>query len=228
MPSLPPPPQRLFAQADGWFARARAALLGAIPCQRGCARCCIGPFAITTLDEHALQHGLAMLPPSDRRDIREQARRQTAAMEQAFPRLIESPSLAGWRDDEVDRVLERFAELPCPALDHDGTCRVYSFRPVTCRMMGIPIEENGLIHGACEVQTAVPILPLPRALRLDEARLAELEATDLGLASTDTEGSDPPGTGDEILLPYGFLDRRPPTPMTAPRILDSAAKGVIR
>jgi hypothetical protein len=35
---------------------------------------------------------------------------------------------------------------------------VYEFRPITCRTMGVPVESDGMVHGACNVQTAVPII----------------------------------------------------------------------
>ncbi len=68
--------------------------------------------------------------------------------------------------------------------------------------MGIPTEERGLTHGACEIQTFIPILRLPSAFRAEEARLAQEEAASLD-ALRRTTGS----TGEEVFLPYGFLHR---------------------
>ena len=68
--------------------------------------------------------------------------------------------------------------------------------------MGIPIEDRGLTHGACEVQTFIPILRLPSAFREEEGRLAQEEA-----ASLDTLRQATGSTGEEVFLPYGFLHR---------------------
>jgi hypothetical protein len=68
--------------------------------------------------------------------------------------------------------------------------------------MGIPTEERGLTHGACEVQTFIPIVRLPSAFREEEDRLVQEEATSLE-ALRRTTGS----TGEEVFLPYGFLHR---------------------
>jgi hypothetical protein len=68
--------------------------------------------------------------------------------------------------------------------------------------MGIPTEDRGLAHGACEVQTFIPILRLPSALREEEDRLAQEENASLDRLRRAT-GS----TGEEVLLPYGFLPR---------------------
>ena len=190
-------------------------MLGELPCRRGCHRCCIGPFAITTLDVAALTQGMASLATDLRQDIQDVARRQVETMEKAFPRLQKTPVLNDWSDGEVDLIVERFADLPCPALGSDGSCRVYPFRPVTCRAMGIPVEEGGIVHGACEVQTAVPIVKLPRALRDEEDQLATVEAIAMQPMS------------DEALLPYGFLSPTLPKASPVASILDTGAKGML-
>ena len=68
--------------------------------------------------------------------------------------------------------------------------------------MGIPTEDRGLTHGACEVQTFIPIVRLPSAFREEEDRLVQEEATSLEALRRAT-GS----TGEEVFLPYGFLHR---------------------
>ena len=210
---LPEGRSRLSLRADEWFGRSRAALLGEIPCRRGCFRCCVGPFPITILDRDELQRGLSSLEEPVRRDIEGKAHSQSLAMESSFARLIDSPFLEGWADAEVDSLVEQFADLSCPALGPDGSCRVYAFRPMTCRTMGIPVETNGLIEGACEVQTAVPIVRLSDRLRHEEQTLAAEEAKDIASARY---GS---AAGEELLLPYGFLPER------SPRLVRSAEPG---
>ncbi len=162
---------------------------------------------MTVLDIAELQQGLAEMDPARRETMQELARGQVAAIEARYPRLAESPWLDDWPDAEIDRLTAEFAELPCPALQPDGSCGVYPFRPVTCRMMGIPVEEEGTVHGACTVQTFVPVLRLSRSLRQEEEYLARQEADELDRLRRDRQI-----TGEEVLLPYGFLcDRAPET-----------------
>lgn len=191
---------RLFQQAEEWFARARAALLNEVPCGRGCCRCCIGPFAITALDVQELQGGLADVAEVQRQAIERRAREQVATLERHYPQLASSPSLDRWDDRAVDQLVTQFADLLCPALQADGSCAVYAYRPMTCRTMGIPTDDQGLVQGACEIQTAVPLIRLSRALRTDEDRLAEKEAA--ALRRLQGQGED---RGEEVLLQYGFV-----------------------
>lgn len=197
----------LARKTDEWFARADAALLSQIPCRAGCSHCCIGPFPITLLDVSILREGVMRLPPDQRARIERRAREQVSAMEAAYPRLAESPCLDRWSDADIDRIVGDFYQQACPALGADGLCMVYEHRPLTCRSMGIPTERDGLVSGACEVQTFVPIIRLSATLRAEEDELARREAGALALCRS-TTGTD----GEEVLLPYGFLPATGPGP----------------
>jgi Fe-S-cluster containining protein len=194
----------LFQQAEHWFRRASASLLGAIPCCEGCSTCCVGIFPITRLDVLELQRGLDSLPSLQRGAIVARARAQVTVLESAHPNLRSQPTLDSWDDRVIDGLVEQFSDMPCPALSPDGTCDVYPFRPITCRTMGIPTESDGMVQGACTVQTAVPIIRLPPILRTEEYRLAEHEAVGLSILSRAHSEE----YGDELLLPYGFLPKR--------------------
>jgi Fe-S-cluster containining protein len=124
-------------------------------------------------------------------------------MEAAFPQLTHTTLLDTWPDQEIDRLVTDFHDRPCPALEADGRCGLYDFRPLVCRSMGIPTENRGLAHGACEVQTFIPILRLPSAFREEEDLLVQEEAASLE-AFRQSSGS----TGEEVFLPYGFLAER--------------------
>lgn len=192
---------RLFHRAEEWFHRGQAAVFGTLPCRQGCTRCCHGPFAITRLDQLEIQHGVQLLPANTQDAIRTRARAQVATMEAAFPRLAQSCDLDDWNELTLDDLVTRFGDLPCPALGADGSCLVYTHRPITCRMMGLPIDTDGLVQGACDVQTFVPIVRISPALREEEDRLAAEEAR-LIAEERDNGRAD----GDEMLLPYGFLE----------------------
>jgi len=193
-------PLPLFQQASHWFRRARASLLDALPCTQGCCECCVGIFPITQLDVLELHRGLSQLPSDNRTAIVRRAREQIAALELAYPDLRSTPNLDEWEDSRIDVIVERFADLPCPALAIDGRCSVYAFRPITCRTVGVPVESDGMVHGACTRQTAVPIIRPSPSVRTELDRLAEDEAVALSILRQAQ-----PEAGDERLLPYGFV-----------------------
>ena len=124
-------------------------------------------------------------------------------MEAAFPQLIRTDLLDDWSDQEIDRLVTEFHHHPCPALEADGRCALYDYRPLACRSMGIPTESHDLAQGACEVQTFIPILRLPSSFREEEKHLAQEEATSLDRLRRAT-GS----TGEEVFITYVFIRRK--------------------
>ena len=77
--------------------------------------------------------------------------------------------------------------------------------------MGIPSEEAGVVHGACDVQTSVPLIRLSTSLRREEHLLAQEETEHL--ARVRKEQHVP---GEELLLPYAFLPDDHAVNATAP------------
>jgi Fe-S-cluster containining protein len=130
----------------------------------------------------------------------------------AVPGLKKTPFIDQWSEKDIDRVVERFETRPCPALEEDGTCGLYEFRPLACRSMGIPEDDGLSVSGACAVQTAVPLIRLSKVLREEENHLAEMEAKELETLRRQ-EGAQ----GEELLLPFAFLpDDAPAGRITEP------------
>lgn len=155
---------------------------------------------MTLLDQQVLQQGLRSLPLYQRQAIQEAAARQAADISSAARELAGNPFIDQWPDPAIDHLVEEYRHLPCPALQADGSCGVYPFRPLTCRSMGIPTETDGTTHGACDVQTCVPLVQVSRCLREEEDRLANQEAEELAaLRHTITTA------GEELFLPFAFL-----------------------
>lgn len=191
---------RLFRRAEQWFEEGRVALHEQIPCREGCTQCCHGVFAVTALDRIHMQQGLRLLPSATRDMIEEKAQAQASLIQKSFPRLMHLSCIDTLPDDEIDQLVAHFDQLPCPALDDRGSCLIYRHRPVTCRMMGLPVEHDGLVEGACDVQTSVPLVRLSDIARQRENDIAKEEAILLSECKTTTAE-----TGEEFLLPYAFL-----------------------
>jgi Fe-S-cluster containining protein len=113
---------------DAAFAEAARKSGAWLVCRPGCTECCHGEFQITPLDAWRLKQGLANLEATDP----ERARRVSRRARQA----VAKPDEDG----------------PCPALDPEtGTCDLYAFRPVTCRVFGPPVHCGEDAFGVCEL-----------------------------------------------------------------------------
>ncbi len=125
-----------------------------LACQPGCTPCCHGVFRISALDAERLRTAFHKLEQTDKlRAAAIQARALNLVTELSpyFPGDAHSGLL-----HPEDETWDTFADLPqadapCPVLDPaTGRCDLYAARPLTCRIFGPPVQNEGGI-GVCEL-----------------------------------------------------------------------------
>ena len=123
-------------------------------CRPGCTQCCVGAFAINQLDAVRLRDGIHRLRHTDPARAEGIHRRAAAYVERIrydFPGDIISGLID--IDAEKDGRFDSFAnDEICPALDPEtGTCDLYQFRPMTCRVFGPPVRNEDGNLSVCEL-----------------------------------------------------------------------------
>jgi Fe-S-cluster containining protein len=112
-----------------------------ISCGSGCSDCCRGLFDITLLDACYLKHGFEMLDDPIKGAVIEKARNRVAELQVLWPEFAE-PYILNYRPEEDWEILMPDSdETPCPLLGDDGRCLVYDYRPMTCRLHGLPLVD---------------------------------------------------------------------------------------
>jgi Fe-S-cluster containining protein len=123
-------------------------------CAIGCHECCLGPFPINALDAWRLRDGLEELSVRDpaRADaVRARALAAADQLRDGFPGDGASGVL-GDEDPAEDAFCERFATMPCPALDPaTRACDLYEWRPVSCRNYGPPARFGRQVLDPCRL-----------------------------------------------------------------------------
>jgi len=134
----------LLEEIDGWFDRCvERTGPELIACRKGCSACCRGLFDITLLDARLLREGFNTLAPQVRADVLKKARPRLAELAARWPGfgppfLLNRLPEEEWSDMPEDDM------TPCPLLDAEGRCLVYAWRPMTCRLHGLPnIDLSG-------------------------------------------------------------------------------------
>jgi Fe-S-cluster containining protein len=113
----------------------------------------VGVFAINQLDASRLRNGLELLTlrdPDRALHVQQRVDASVARLSAEFPGDPRSGLLS--EELQAQERFESFAnDEPCPVLDPaTGTCDLYEFRPMTCRVFGPPVRsEEGL--GVCEL-----------------------------------------------------------------------------
>lgn len=152
---LPKGDKELLHSVDAAFEDAARRAGEWLRCRKGCAQCCLGAFAINSLDALRLKTGMEVLRSSDRAlaaKVEDRAREWVARLGNEFPGDADTGVL-GESDEERGRFEEFANDAPCPALDPTGNgCDLYQWRPMTCRVFGPPVRvEDGVSLGCCEL-----------------------------------------------------------------------------
>ena len=105
--------------------------------------CCRGFFDITLLDAALIDKGFKQLTAVQRDIIRNRSILRLEELKQRWPGFA-SPYLLNKMPDYEWTEMPETDETPCPFLGDDHLCQVYAFRPMTCRLHGLPnIDISG-------------------------------------------------------------------------------------
>jgi Fe-S-cluster containining protein len=133
----------LLRSVDAWYYSCLEKAGNLIECRKGCSGCCRGLFDITLLDAFMLRAAFDQLDGETREKALVKARARLVSLRQDWPDF-ESPYILNARPDEEWTEMPEEDETPCPLLSSDGLCLVYDFRPMTCRLHGLPnIDLSG-------------------------------------------------------------------------------------
>jgi Fe-S-cluster containining protein len=131
--------RELLARVDAWYRGVKAKHPDKVPCDKGCRDCCVGLFDVTLADRDLLREGLAAVDEPVRRDIEARAAAIVARLRELHPDL--GDTLDGWEPDDIDDLCDEAGDVECPVLGPGGECRLYAWRPLTCRMSGVPVVD---------------------------------------------------------------------------------------
>jgi Fe-S-cluster containining protein len=133
----------LLETVDSWFQQTQQQFSQEIYCRSGCSGCCRGFFDITLLDAALVFHGYKQLASKQQEIIHGKAVLRLADLQQRWPDFKSPFLLNGMPDSEWTSMPEE-DETPCPFLDDDDRCLIYLYRPMTCRLHGLPnIDFSG-------------------------------------------------------------------------------------
>ncbi len=133
--------RELLGEVDRWFADSAARYPDQIACAGGCSSCCRGLFDITLLDAASLRSGFHLLPETLRTEILRKGKARIEGIRTFWPEFVPPYLLNVRPPEEWDQIMPEEDETPCVLLDDNGRCTLYDFRPMTCRLHGLPLVD---------------------------------------------------------------------------------------
>ena len=134
-----------------------------VTCQIGCSDCCFALFDLTLIEALYLHHQFKDRFSDEKREVLVSKANQVDRQIAKLKRKAINDLRAG---KEETLILEEMATLRvrCPLLNDVEQCDLYDFRPITCRLYGVPTMIAGKGHTcgktAFKTGTAYPTVNL--------------------------------------------------------------------
>ncbi len=138
--------EALVAEADAVFAHVRKTYPECVICEQGCSDCCHALFDLSLVEAMYLNKIFAekISYGKERSDILLNAAdidRRLVRMKRDFYRAAKDGKSPEGIMADAARV-----RIPCPLLNAQNTCILYEYRPITCRLYGVPLNISGKGH----------------------------------------------------------------------------------
>ncbi len=138
--------EALVKQVDNAFEKVKDLHGDCVKCETECSDCCHALFDMTFIEalylNHKFNENIEDAKKEALLDLANRVDRKTHKLK----RMAHNELKEG-KKTEAQIVTEMAAErIPCPLLNKDKLCDLYEYRPITCRLYGIPTSISGQGH----------------------------------------------------------------------------------
>ena len=138
--------EALVKQVDDVFENVRGKYPDCVKCKLECSDCCHALFDLSLIEalyinRKFIENSLEQKKPQILEDANKIDRKIHQLKRKAYK------SVESGEKTEKQVIFEMAAErIRCPLLNNDNQCDLYDFRPITCRLYGIPTSIEGRGH----------------------------------------------------------------------------------
>jgi len=129
----------LAARADQAFRKMQDRYPSAVSCAPHCSDCCHAVFGVFLLEAAFLRYHFEKLDRKARRQAALRAEKTEKELGRMLGKAHKGEAPHGSYSFEK-------ARIRCPLLDEAHECVLYPYRPITCRVYGIPTAIQGKAH----------------------------------------------------------------------------------
>ena len=137
--------EALSKTADQVFERVKKEHAACVKCETGCADCCYALFDLSLIEALHLNHYFGKTFAGPKRDRLLERTSRADRQVYKLKRKAYQDFKRGRPEAEILKDLAR-QRVRCALLNENDRCDLYSYRPITCRLYGIPTSINGRGH----------------------------------------------------------------------------------
>jgi Fe-S-cluster containining protein len=179
--------EAMTSQADSAFRNMKREHASAVKCEQHCADCCHAVFGLFFVEAAYLKHFFDRVDRGEKEAVMKRAEQAHQAHQN-----LEKKLFASRHDPEKQTYILAMERIRCPLLNEEQDCVLYSRRPITCRVYGIPTRIHGRtrICGKTELaegDSKIEVFDLDRVYR-DLYGLSKELLRHLGVKNTEKAG----------------------------------------
>ncbi|WP_084031973.1 YkgJ family cysteine cluster protein [Desulfonatronum lacustre] len=151
--------EQLLKDVDKVFSTVKDQHPDCVTCTTGCSDCCHAVFDLPLIEALYLNHHFHGVLPKETKD---QILTKADQADRTAYKLKFQAHKRQRSGEDTDAILEDMARerVRCPLLNSQDRCDLYAFRPITCRLYGIPQEVGGKAR-TCALSKFSPGAPYP-------------------------------------------------------------------
>ena len=137
--------ETIVAMADIAFNKVKDSHPECVKCKINCSDCCYALFDLTLIEALYINHKTREnFDDKKRGKLEEKANIADRAVFKLKKKAYNELK-SGTSEDEIIKELAT-KRIRCPLLNEEDCCDLYEFRPITCRLYGIPVSIGGAGH----------------------------------------------------------------------------------
>jgi len=134
--------EAISALAELLFDRVSADHPSCINCQKGCDECCYALFDLTLIEALYINHKFNQLVRGEKKNrMIERANRIDRQLYKVKKKAFKE--LNAGKDEQSILLDMAQTHIRCPLLSDEKLCGLYEYRPITCKLYGVPTAIGG-------------------------------------------------------------------------------------
>lgn len=137
--------EAVVAMADIAFNKVKDSHPECVKCKINCSDCCYALFDLTLIEALYINHKTRENLDGEKRGKLEEKSNKADRTVFKLKKKAYNELKSGKSEDEIINDLAA-KRIRCPLLNESDCCDLYEFRPITCRLYGIPVSIGGAGH----------------------------------------------------------------------------------
>ncbi len=132
----------LVAQIETVCGKVKTEHADKVACKQGCSDCCHALFDLTLIEAYSIK---MRFDETFTGKIRHDILTLADSTDRKIFKIKKNATEAEKLGSDGQKIIERISmeKIACPLLDENNLCRMYAFRPIACRVYGIPTSTGG-------------------------------------------------------------------------------------